>query len=89
MKTFGFFLFIFLGSLASAQEKKKDSVKADSVIYEYKERWYYPFGSGLSPKSFEKKPAKNNTKKRKVKQPPKKQELEKETSTYYIYSEQA
>ena len=60
--------FVGLGFLASAQEKKKDSVKTDSVIYEYKERWYYPFGSGLSPKSFEKKPTKNNTKKRKIKQ---------------------
>lgn len=43
MKKTLFFLCISFGFLASAQEKKKDSVDIDKLLYEFKPRIFYPY----------------------------------------------
>ncbi|OBW39605.1 hypothetical protein AB670_04057 [Chryseobacterium sp. MOF25P] len=42
MKKLLFFFCLSIGVLASAQEKKKDSVTTDK-LYEYKARTFYPY----------------------------------------------
>lgn len=42
MKNLLFFFCLSLGFCVSAQEKKKDSVDIDKLLYEFKPRIYYP-----------------------------------------------